>query len=1734
MIIKCKMCGGDIQFNSGDTNGQCDHCGCTTTFPKLPDEQRTNLFNRANHFRRQCEFDKAMAAYEHILEEDETDAEAHWGIVLSKFGIEYVEDPITHERIPTCHRAQVISILSDEDYQNALKYAPDIYSREIYEKEAKRIAEIQKGILAISSQEKPYDVFICYKETDDSGSRTKDSTLAQEIYYQLTNEGYKVFFSRITLEDKLGQEYEPYIFAALNSAKVMLVVGTRPEFFNAVWVKNEWNRYLALMKNDRKRVLIPCYRDMDPYDLPEELSSLQSQDMGKIGFMQDIIHGVKKVLGSDKQNAPNVTVQAAGPGITSLHKRAVLFLEDNDWDSATEYFDRILDIDPEYAPAYIGKVQVKNKVRREADLARCREPISTDPDFQKAVRFADEKQKALYNGYNRAILDRIELERKEAAYREAVALENRAAVEADFLAAAKKYDSAGEIRDAKDRAANCRAKASSAKAEAEKAAAVYKAQMERERKERARQEEEHRLAEERRRAEEAERQRKEEELRKENRKRALKIFSAIAAVVLIITGGYLVYDKVIHPKIKYDQAQALLNDGKLDEAYTAFNEMLDYGDSATKLLEINYKRAEGFLTTGKLTEAKQYYGLASGYSDSAQQIKNIDAYVAAEADYRNNDLVSAGEKYHALGDFLDSSAKFEFVSGTLYAQAKTALESKDYEQTFSLLTTLGDYSDCATIIANIDSEYDAALALWNNGEKLQAEQGLQSLVGWRDVDEKLVALRLEIADDAVKSENYDTALAYYGKVPSTEEIEKKIASASKGKAYQEAVTALEAGKFETAHEKFVAAGEHKDAAQQASLLESYQQANELMDAGKYEEARTIYIGLGNYLNSTSNLDACNAALYQKASELYNGGNLAEAYELYALISGYSDSKEISDRMDSEYQAALDHIEKGERLEAEAILVKLAGWKDVDEKIEMLRQEIADNAVETGDFDTAISYYNLLSNQTEDIKTKLGVAVQGKNYNEATAALKSGDLETAYKKYTAAGDYKDAAKQAGMLAAYKQANTQLAECKYQEARKAYIDLGTFLDSATKLNTCNDALYQEATGLKDQGDYAKAYELFVLISGHSDSADITKKIRDDYKAADGLLKNGKYDEANAAFLALHNYSDSPTKAQESMYQKAESLKAAGSYDDAITIYSGLKGYKDSVDKINACHYSKAESLLAGKDIDGAILLFEGIPEYSDSSERAKALRYEKAQMLWDAGDLQAAREEYENLGEYSNAPELLTKVLTEIADNSMANQDYASALSAYQGLEQTAEIKEREYKLAQICYDEGYFEEATSAYETLGQYELSLSKLPIARYAWADQLFKTGEYAKAAEQFALLGDMTDSATRAKESIYQLAKSHLENKDYDVAKLHYVSIPGYSDADTMCKECDYRKATDMLNEGKNKDAETIFKALGEYSDSKTKAEECIYNQAEILFGDGKYSEAKKLYDTITYSDSSTKSKQCVYNQAEALFAAKKYADAKAMYASTDYLDSKDKSKESAYLEADVLYQGKKYTEAESVFGSITGYNDSDDRAKDCHLQQGKVLMEFGDYQGALEFFESIDYADSSTLAAKCHYELGHALHISGDVDGAVAQYAYAIVLPEVHDALISAAKDYNAINEIPKSIQTLWLVRNEEAAKNMLIDIGTLKMQSGDPITAIIAFSAVENTETKNQGLFESIRAEEVVTALDSWNLLPDDIQYKEYVLYNSARIAFNEGKYTDAWISSRIVGSSSRVTGKTGRI
>ena len=191
-VFKCKMCGGTLEIQNNESVAICEYCGTKQTLPRLDTDKRANLYDRANHFRRNNEFDKALSIYEQILNEDGTDAEAYWSIVLCRYGIEYVEDPMTHKRVPTVNRTQFTSIFDDDNYKMALKYA-DGYQCIVYEEEAKAINDIQKGILEISQKEEPFDVFICYKETDNSGRRTEDSVLAHDLYRELTRE---VFLAR--------------------------------------------------------------------------------------------------------------------------------------------------------------------------------------------------------------------------------------------------------------------------------------------------------------------------------------------------------------------------------------------------------------------------------------------------------------------------------------------------------------------------------------------------------------------------------------------------------------------------------------------------------------------------------------------------------------------------------------------------------------------------------------------------------------------------------------------------------------------------------------------------------------------------------------------------------------------------------------------------------------------------------------------------------------------------------------------------------------------------------------------------------------------------------------------------------------------------------------------------------------------------------------------------------------------------------------------------------------------------------------------------------------------------------------------------------------------------------------------------------------------------------------------------------------------------------------------------
>ena len=791
-VFKCKMCGGSIDVVNNESVAECEYCGTKQTLPTAQDENLQALFNRANQLRMKSEFDRAETLYEKIIQNKPDEPEAHWGLILCKFGIEYVEDPKTFKRIPTCHRTSFDSITADDDYKEALKYSDSI-QRTLYENEAKEIDRIQKEILALSNKEEPYDVFICYKETDENGQRTPDSAIANDIYHQLTNEDFKVFYAAISLEDKLGSAYEPCIFAALNSSKVMLAIGTKPEYFNSVWVKNEWSRFLKMMKNDKSKLLIPCYKGMDAYDLPDDFAHLQAQDMSKIGFINDIVRGIKKVIVKDKpktENSKTVVVNTpANANVQSLLRRVFIFLEDGDFKSADEYCEKVLDIEPENARAYLGKLMAELRVNQEDELEYLSESFEDSSNYQKIMKFGDNKIKYEVESYIDCINKRNYLEYCEEDYQEALAIYEDEFSDRDELTRAKEIFE--NISDYKD---------------SEELIEQYDAKV---------REHEHNINERDRLANLERTYQKAYGLYKTSNtnqiEKAKEIFESLSSYQDSNEMVSKCDEKIkeLQNSEKYKQANNLVSESKsyydtfikeniieaiskLDEAEEIFVSLGNY-QSSKSIVETCRKRKQEYQVKIKEIE------IAKKRAEKNKKIVVISSimlgivivviivvntvilpsikYNNAVAMLENGQYDEATTAFTDLGDYKDSSNK---ISESKYLQATKLFEEKKYDEAITIFKELGDYKDSVSKITEI--KYLQATKLFEERKYNEAITTFEKLGDYKDSSNKISESKYLQATKLFEEDKYDEAITAFNELGNYKDSLIKMEKAKKSRA----------------------------------------------------------------------------------------------------------------------------------------------------------------------------------------------------------------------------------------------------------------------------------------------------------------------------------------------------------------------------------------------------------------------------------------------------------------------------------------------------------------------------------------------------------------------------------------------------------------------------------------------------------------------------------------------------------------------------------------------------------------------------------------------------------------------------------------------------------------------------------------------------------------------------------------------------------------------------------------
>lgn len=377
--LKCKMCGSNLEIEDSITVCKCEKCGTSQTVPDIEDDKELKLFERAGRLRFNCDFDKAAGIYNTITDSYPEEAEGYWGLILCKYGIEYVDDA-SGKKVPVCHRISYDSVMDDEDFELVMENS-DSESRAIFREEAKIIEENRKEYIQIAESEQPYDIYISYRAKDDNGDKTAVSEIAGHLYNKLTSAGYRVFLSEAALKGKKRSDCEPYIYSALNSANVMLALGTSYDDYNDVWVKNEWNRYLEIAVKNKNKCLIPCYKDVDEYDIPKEFAGLKVCQLGNDDTFNNIIAEIANVVKPESVNQPESQTEPAEEieleeieviepvDINKLLDEGFAAISDKNWKEANKLFFQVLDEEPDNSKAYWGQLLVQQECTNAREMA---------------------------------------------------------------------------------------------------------------------------------------------------------------------------------------------------------------------------------------------------------------------------------------------------------------------------------------------------------------------------------------------------------------------------------------------------------------------------------------------------------------------------------------------------------------------------------------------------------------------------------------------------------------------------------------------------------------------------------------------------------------------------------------------------------------------------------------------------------------------------------------------------------------------------------------------------------------------------------------------------------------------------------------------------------------------------------------------------------------------------------------------------------------------------------------------------------------------------------------------------------------------------------------------------------------------------------------------------------------------------------------------------------------------
>ncbi len=410
--LACSICGGEIVAGGDGTSGTCMGCGNASSYPKSDIKK----LNRITYLRNTLRFENAGYLASELIEENPEDSEAYWAALLCEYGIRYIRKGA--ERIPVCgvNPATLSPLKESANYKKALYYAT-ADAQQSYEAVANSIEATVNAYSSVVAAEEPYDVYIMSRE-----DATADDDLdGEKLFLRFSeNLGFRVFYAPETLKDKSDIEKSALTVYALENSRVMCAPFKNEAECCDGFCNYQVNKFASeASKEESDKVIVPIFNAeaISFQQLPEALVWQDSAfDSSDSEFMREISERVEAIIKPEEAAVvPDAIVTATAANKENLIKRAYMFLEDGEFETADTYFDKILDIDIEDSRAYIGKLLAECKLKSEDEIPDLPQTITDDKNYIKALRFATPEQKARYEALNGAIVDRIEGEKKRIA-----------------------------------------------------------------------------------------------------------------------------------------------------------------------------------------------------------------------------------------------------------------------------------------------------------------------------------------------------------------------------------------------------------------------------------------------------------------------------------------------------------------------------------------------------------------------------------------------------------------------------------------------------------------------------------------------------------------------------------------------------------------------------------------------------------------------------------------------------------------------------------------------------------------------------------------------------------------------------------------------------------------------------------------------------------------------------------------------------------------------------------------------------------------------------------------------------------------------------------------------------------------------------------------------------------------------------------------------------------------------